>query len=75
MDDLMRRIKMSWPEVVGWAVVPAISKIHADRPDINEVEIRRNGEHVPAGHNHRRVRLFTTSGDHEGTVTRTPVVG
>jgi hypothetical protein len=75
MEDIMRRMKMSWPEVVGWAVVPAISKIHADRPDINVVEIRRNGEHVPAGHNHRRVRLFTTSGDHEGTVTRTPVVG
>ena len=41
----MRKIKMSWPEVVGWAALPAINKIHADRPDILEVEIDCNGDH------------------------------
>jgi hypothetical protein len=74
METTMKKMKMSWPEVVGWHVMPAVSKIHADRPDL-EIEVHRNGNRVPLEHNMKRVRVFTTTGGHDGIVARMPVVG
>jgi hypothetical protein len=54
--------------------MPAVSKIHADRPDL-EIEVHRNGNRVPLEHNMKRVRVFTTTGGHDGIVARMPVVG
>jgi hypothetical protein len=74
METMVKRIKMSWPEVVGWRVLPAVSKINADRPDL-EIEVHRNGSRVPLEHNLKRVRVFTTTGGYDGIVARLPVVG
>jgi hypothetical protein len=73
METMSNRVKMSWPEVVGWHLLTAVSKINADRPDL-EIEVHRNGDRVPLGRDQKRVRVFTTR-DHDGTVARMPVVG
>jgi hypothetical protein len=67
-DDL----KSSWPEVVGWDVIPAGIKIYTERPDIS-FEFHTVGDNVAPGHYDHRVRLFVTAGT--TTIARTPVVG
>jgi hypothetical protein len=67
-DDL----KSSWPEVVGWDVIPAGIRIYTERPDIS-FEFHTVSDNVAPGHDDHRVRLFVTAST--TTIARTPVVG
>ncbi|KAM0912777.1 hypothetical protein ACQ4PT_012588 [Festuca glaucescens] len=67
------KVKLSWPEVVGWTLLQAMGKIHTDRPDV-AFELHYVGENVPPGFHDKRVRLFLNR-DPQGTVALTPVVG
>jgi hypothetical protein len=62
METMVKRIKMSWPEVVGWHILPAVSKINADRPDleieVHRNEVHRNGSRVPLEHNLKGLFTF-----------------
>ncbi|RLN06952.1 hypothetical protein C2845_PM11G13060 [Panicum miliaceum] len=64
-------LKTSWPEVVGMAATPAVTKIMQDRPDV-AVEVLPPGTHLLPGANPRRVRVFI---DTHGAVAKTPRVG
>ncbi|CAL4971742.1 unnamed protein product [Urochloa decumbens] len=63
--------KSSWPEVVGMAATPAVTKIMQDRPDV-AVEVLPPGTHLAPGANPKRVRVFI---DARGAVAKTPRVG
>ncbi|TVU33596.1 hypothetical protein EJB05_25421, partial [Eragrostis curvula] len=63
--------KTSWPEVVGMAATPAVTKIMQDRPDV-AVEVLPPGTHLLPGANPKRVRVFING---LGAVAKTPRVG
>uniref|UniRef100_A0A0E0JUX3 Uncharacterized protein n=1 Tax=Oryza punctata TaxID=4537 RepID=A0A0E0JUX3_ORYPU len=70
--EYRRRLKSSWPEVVGWPEFYAALKIINERPDVT-VYMFRDGDDLPAPeHDPNRVAIFV---DGDIRVSRTPVVG
>ncbi len=70
--EQLRRLKSSWPELVGWPEFYAALKIIDERPDVTVYMFRDGDDLPPPEHDPNRIAIFV---DGDIRVSRTPVVG